>query len=465
VKNLLLLSLFTLLFSCSPKYLPLRSLSEPLNKWDYPDDLNSQHTIFEIAEGIQVRDYSIRIDLGNSTEVLVVRYDLDANSDSYKKIASDIFPNSKLKEGPKISLPKPSSTFLVDISKSKEINTKGVISIVPHFQKGLVAIAFSGSNFTKPEFVKEVITSIAYNGVPKNIIIDALPDSINFVDFKFKRNDYCHWMGPRNLACYPNGQMNWSIHSSLDLAKKAVDIQIQQTLSNDVKILRNDTINVKFVGKKTIARRLKLKVSYSALPFMSQSDILYTYYVAEEINGKYVHWVGSFFEDQVYPGNFAPLFYEVMKYDEARFHRLFCKKTIPSIDILEAIILRETGSEVMIKKKLIDESSYKIIISSIVFNKPLIFMVIKKKDSEKSLESANHFLEKISGFNEDEVSAISKHLEDTIEMVKIKSPNFTNEYKGRVYSIVTNYLLEHADGLEQIDQAGFYNSKQLLLRL
>lgn len=459
------LFIIVLLSGCSPKYLELTPSAEPLNKWDYPDGLSSQNIIFHNAEGIQVRDYSIRIDLGNTTEVLVVRYDMEANSDSYSKIISDIYPSKEFIKGPQIDLPEPSATFLVDISELKGYKTEAVIAVVPHYQKGLIAIVFSGSNYTEPEFLNEFISSIAFKGVPKNIIMESFPDSISFLDFKFKRNEHCSWMGPRNLECYPNGQMNWSIHSSLENAQKSADLQLHQTLSNDVKILRDDSIKVTFVGKNTIARRVKLKVSYPVLPFMTQSDILYAYYIVTNIDNEYIHWVGSFFEDQCYPGNLAPLFYEVMNYSEPTHQRIFGKGEFPSVDSIKSVLSKKNKSIVSISKQSISKSSFMVNISYDEKNEPFKLFVNVKNEQNQSLDSVCDFKEKLSKINENEASLILDHLDKSKYSVTYTRPESFNEKEWQIMDSFYMYLIENFEGIRQIDHAGFYDNKKMLLRM
>jgi hypothetical protein len=453
------------MISCVPKYLPLKPVEKPMDIWNSPISFESQKDIFKNSEGIQVYDYSILIDLGSPCEVLIVHYDLEPKDDSYGKIVKDIYPNSPYKAVSKFNLPKPSATFWVDITKFLGTKAEAIVAIVPHYQNGLIGIAFSGINFVDEKYVEQVISSIAYHGIPKNLIVETSPDSISFGNIKFKRHYSCSWMGPRNLSCYPNGQMNWSIHDSLSEANRAIKLQIDRTLSQDVKILRDDTIKVVFAGINTKARRLKLKASYPIFPFMSQSDILYAYYVATEFDGKYIHWVGSFFEDQAYPGNLAPLFYEVMNYSDPVNHRIFLKREFPNIELLSRLILQQTGFKVKAIQTNIDEQTTKI---SFIYNdtsKALDLILTKANSKVKVQNDIVYFLHKISKFKEAEVSTVTDHLNSSICTLVYSKPDELSDQEWQIKRTLFNYLIDQCEGLLEIDHAGFYLNDKLILRL
>jgi hypothetical protein len=470
MKQLLQFSLFILIISCSgPKYLSLKPVDEAITKWTIPNEIISQNDIFKNAEGIQVWNYSIRIDLGNSSEVLCVRYDLEANEDSYKKIVSNIYPDANFEDGPNLNLPNPSKTYKVDASKFLGIEAEGFIAIVPHPHKGLLGIAFTGSNFVDQQYVIDVISSIAYKGIPSKIITETFPDSINLADFKFERNkDYCKWMGPRNLACYPNGQINWSYHNSPENAARAVDQQIAISQSRGGEIFRDDSIKIVFAGQKLKARRILYSLSYSLIPtfpfsLMSKTnDFLIAFYVHTKLNNKYVHWVGSFFSNQVYPGNLAPLISEVVEYEDPLFMRVFCKNELPDTNSLKLYLKEKTMLDVKIKKEIVDKNTYNLLLNFNKYIDPIKLVVFETIESE-TLNETQHFLNKISRYENNE--KVTRHLNQSKFLIKYNRSKSTDKQGWQVLTKTFDYFLQKSNGIEQLDNAGFYENDKLIFRL
>lgn len=261
--------------------------------------------------------------------------------------------------------------------------------------------------------------------------------------------------------------MNWSVHHTLEGARQAIDLQIQQTLSlSKVKILRDDSVEVVFAGEKALARRIKYKVSASVLRIKSVSWILIAYYVATELNGMFVHCVGSFFEDQAYPGNLALLLYEIMEFANPVRQRVFIKNEFPAADSLANFVRKSTNISTQIQLRPAQQDAYEVVVTYGDSAKTTLMLLNLKKKAE-ILQDAEKFGNKISqiGDNSRNGNDIITHLEKSKAVLTYTMPEKFDQEEWLVVNNVLKYLTNQCGGIRQIDHAGFFNEDKLVFRL
>lgn len=187
--------------------------------------------------------------------------------------------------------------------------------------KGKTSVV-SFSSLEKPDdaFFKSFIDQFLGEGFPNDIYADQKIDSIKYVNRYIKLGPGCHWMGVRNVQCPYNGQMDWTLHKSLKAAKEFNEQrEYISTNQRKLKLVSKDPVNVIFEGKKTTA----LKVVYDVkglnswiIRLQSGAKNLIVYYIAEEIDGKFVSCILSHWDnDRMQPNGLPALLGEVMELD------------------------------------------------------------------------------------------------------------------------------------------------------
>lgn len=188
--------------------------------------------------------------------------------------------------------------------------------------KQITVIAFGVHNKENPEFEKQLITLILNNKVPNKCFSQLSPNTIDFAGRKIELGGDCRWMNVNNVQCPYYGQMDWSIHQTLEDA--------QQTIENRLVFLKNrkggkvvseEWEDVIFEGSETKAKKIifDFKGIKSALLSLSGGKTLTIYMVATTVRAKYnVSCMMSFWNnDAINPKSELPaLLEEVMKLEK-----------------------------------------------------------------------------------------------------------------------------------------------------
>jgi hypothetical protein len=136
---------------------------------------------------------------------------------------------------------------------------------------------------------------------------------INFAGRTVQLKDHFEWMAPDNIYCPGNGQMSWSVHSTMDKAIRARDFQLIK--NNDVKlveILKQDTVPIFFEGSTVQGLRVTYKSKVPRIFWGKGSKILLVYYIVAFVRNQFVACVLSHYEDQLPNGNVPPPLDNVM---------------------------------------------------------------------------------------------------------------------------------------------------------
>lgn len=180
---------------------------------------------------------------------------------------------------------------------------------------------FSGVKDIEPSFYRTFIKRFLENKIPKEIYVAPKIDSIQFVERFIRLGPACQWMGVRNVQCPYNGQMDWTLHKSLEDAKKFNKIREEvSTFKRKLKLISRDSVDVVFEGKKTRA----IKIVYDIKGFQSflvnissGAKNLIVYYIAETIRGKHVSCILSHWDNDRLQANGLPaLLGEVMEFSK-----------------------------------------------------------------------------------------------------------------------------------------------------
>ncbi len=141
-------------------------------------------------------------------------------------------------------------------------------------------------------FVRKLLLSFYYDGIPKNIVTPLQALTFDFISRDIALYPPGDWSEPHNLRV--NGdQLNWSIHNSFEEAAAETNFQLQTTLlKRDAKVLRQDTIAVIFEGAPVQATRIVFKVPGVGYETRGQRELV-AYYVTAPVRGRFVHCVLS----------------------------------------------------------------------------------------------------------------------------------------------------------------------------
>ncbi len=167
------------------------------------------------------------------------------------------------------------------------------------------------------EFERKYVNRILNNEIPKEVFEPATIESIDFAGRKIELDDSCYWTNINTVQCPYNGEMNWSVHKTIESAKTSIDNQFNITKSKKGgKIVSEENVDVVFEGTNTTAK----KVTYdftgvkSLLAGMSGGKTLTIYYVACKVRENYVSCCMSFWNnDNITENGLAPLLGQVMQ--------------------------------------------------------------------------------------------------------------------------------------------------------
>ncbi|MBL4605563.1 MAG: hypothetical protein JKY02_07870 [Flavobacteriaceae bacterium] len=179
-------------------------------------------------------------------------------------------------------------------------------------------LIFSGVKELQSSFSRNFIRRFLDYKIPETVYVAPKIDSIQFVKRYIKLGPSCQWMGVRNVQCPYNGQMDWTLHESLEDAKEFNKIrEAVSTSQRKLKRISRDSIDVTFEGKKTKAIKIvyDIKGIQSLLVNMSSgAKNLIVYYIAETIRGKYVSCILSHWDnDRLQPNGLPALLGEVIE--------------------------------------------------------------------------------------------------------------------------------------------------------
>lgn len=180
----------------------------------------------------------------------------------------------------------------------------------------VIGFTFASINKTDKVFERNFINTVMNNQIPNSVYNDLRADTINFAGRKIPLGANCNWMGVNNIQCRYYGQINWSVHRTLEDAKETMNNQFASIKSRkNGEVVADTTVNVIFEGMATEAKKIIYDFTgvTSALVGMSGGKTLTIYYVATPVRNIFVSCVMSFWNnDQINPSGLPPLLEQVM---------------------------------------------------------------------------------------------------------------------------------------------------------
>jgi len=191
-----------------------------------------------------------------------------------------------------------------------------VIYYVLDVKTKVTIISFAYTKDRDVRFERQFVSDFLTDNIPTELFVSSKVDSIEFVGRKIKLGGNCKWMNVRNMQCPYYGQMNWSIHKTLENAKQNVEEHFLLTKhKKGGKVISETSTPIIFEGKETLAKSIVYDFTgvNSILAGMSGGKTLTIYYIAEEIRGYFVSCVLSFWNnDEINESGLPSLLEEVM---------------------------------------------------------------------------------------------------------------------------------------------------------
>lgn len=189
---------------------------------------------------------------------------------------------------------------------------------VENQDKTITVIWFIKNGKTDKDTEEKLVNAILENKIPETNFVPLQITSINFADRTIELGNRCYWTFLNTVQCPYFGEMNWSVHKTLDDAKEAIENQLNITKSKKGgKIISEEIVDIDFEGVPTKAKKVVYDLTglTSALAGMSGGKSLIIYYVAENIRNKNVSCVMSFWNnDKINPETkLPPLLEKIIK--------------------------------------------------------------------------------------------------------------------------------------------------------
>ncbi|MCK8482129.1 hypothetical protein [Psychroserpens algicola] len=194
--------------------------------------------------------------------------------------------------------------------------TLHTIYYILDFKTKVKVISFSYAKDRNLKFERQFIADVMDNAIPSDVFVSSSVDSLDFAGRTLVLGGNCRWMNVRNVQCPYYGQMNWSLHKTIEDAKQNCDTHLLITKhKKGGKVISETSVPVVFEGKETTAKSVTYDFTgvKSLLVGMSGGKTLTIYYIAEEIRGRNISCVLSFWNnDQINDSGLPALLEEVM---------------------------------------------------------------------------------------------------------------------------------------------------------
>jgi hypothetical protein len=208
------------------------------------------------------------------------------------------------------------------VHKTEKLNDKltqrNSYYFVENIDKKIIVIWFAKTSIENFIMQRELTNLIIENKIPRSNFVSMQTNQINFGNRQIELANSCYWTFLNTVQCPYFGEMNWSVHYSLEDAKESVENQLEMTKSRKSgKILSEEIVDVEFENVPTKAKKVIYDFTglTAALAGMSGGKTLTIYYVAEKVRENYMSCVLSFWNnDKINPETkLPPLLEKVMK--------------------------------------------------------------------------------------------------------------------------------------------------------
>ena len=200
---------------------------------------------------------------------------------------------------------------------AENINQISSYYFVENQNKTVSVFWFGYYNKLNKEFERKYVNHILNDEIPKEVFEPMTIESIDFAGRKIELGNSCNWTNINTVQCPYYGEMNWSVHKTIETAKNSIDNQFNITKSRKGgKVISEEEIDVIFEETETKAKKViyDFTGAKSLLAGMSGGKTLTIYYVACKVRENYVSCCMSFWNnDTITENGLAPLLEKVMK--------------------------------------------------------------------------------------------------------------------------------------------------------
>jgi hypothetical protein len=199
------------------------------------------------------------------------------------------------------------------ISITKDIPNYNVYYFLENNFKKIDVVIFSVAGARNKDVERAFVKAVISGGVLDKYIDSLKVDSINFIGRGIKVPNGCRWMSPHNYQCPYIGQMSWSQYRNREGATFATALSKKISQSKKlVKVLEEKEEVLLFEGIETNVLKCKYKMKVPKV-LNGGSNILIVYYVTQEVRGKFVSCILSYYETDANAGKLPYLLSQVMQ--------------------------------------------------------------------------------------------------------------------------------------------------------
>lgn len=204
------------------------------------------------------------------------------------------------------------------VSKQQKVNDlqyqNNSYYFVENPNKTIDVIWFIKNGKTDKETEEKLVNAIVENKIPKENYVPMKINAINFAGRTIELGNDCYWTFLNTIQCPYRGEMNWSVHKTLEDAKETIENQLNNTKSKKGgKVTSEEIVNVEFEGVTSKAKKVIYDFTgvTSALAGMSGGRTLHIYYIAENVRDRNISCVMSFWNnDDINPETKLPALLE-----------------------------------------------------------------------------------------------------------------------------------------------------------
>lgn len=197
-----------------------------------------------------------------------------------------------------------------------EINQISSYYFVENQNKTVSVFWFGYYDKLDKNFERKYVNLILNDKIPNQVFESLTIDSIDFAGRKIELGNSCYWTNINTVQCPYYGEMNWSVHKTIESAQNSIKNQFNVTKSQKGgKVISAEEVDVVFEGTETKAKKIIYDFTgiKSVLAGMSGGKTLTVYYVASKVRENYVSCCLSFWNnDTITENGLAPLLEKVM---------------------------------------------------------------------------------------------------------------------------------------------------------
>ena len=311
--------------ACSgPAPIALDPAASLMTSADRPADLAPADSLTANCTGVQYDRGQWEIQCLDLNRYFGVRFDKTFSAKSCRAILEATTSNQISSYDPDLfSEVRPSHTFRMkassasneaaQVSNNMSINNADAENqdafalCVPHREGGLVALmAYPGISLDMDTAV-DLMTSIVFDGLSESRLSVSRPETTPLLGRTLDVHSSCKFMGAENLSCFPNGQMDWSRFSSMEIAQQANAMKVEAAKRAAASVLSDTTVTCTFEEVETECRRILYKATRTRIATLGASNRLIALYAVANVRGIPSQATCSFFDDQARSNGLAPL--------------------------------------------------------------------------------------------------------------------------------------------------------------